>query len=279
MADKREITPGAEEPSKKYDQDFFLDLAAKGKEAWNAWRRDPANKDVRVTFTGIDFSEAPKDRIDFSGFEFLDYADFSGCKWRGVDLRLDPESFRPGRACFTGADFGGHPNFDAAVFGGYATFARGAFGALASFTGAAFGRGANFTDTTFGKEPDFTFATFNGAATFTGAIFGISANFTNAAFGYWAKFTGVTFADRAIFTGAAFGEGGISRNARPSAAVGAQRLHPLDRRHGGLLGACRLWPQLHPASRVARLERVALSLWLCLDPRASHGEGARRGQI
>ena len=58
------------EPTKKYDQEFFLALAAKGKDAWNAWRRDPANKDVHVTFAGIDFSEAPKDQIDFSGFEF-----------------------------------------------------------------------------------------------------------------------------------------------------------------------------------------------------------------
>lgn len=29
------------------------------------------------------FSEAPKDKIDFTGFEFGDYADFSRCKWRG----------------------------------------------------------------------------------------------------------------------------------------------------------------------------------------------------
>jgi hypothetical protein len=45
-----------EDQSQKYDQDFFLALAAKGKDAWNAWRRDPANKYVRVTFAGIDFS-------------------------------------------------------------------------------------------------------------------------------------------------------------------------------------------------------------------------------
>jgi len=46
MADETE--PGDEPPAerRKYDQAFFLDLAAKGKNAWNAWRRDPANKDV-----------------------------------------------------------------------------------------------------------------------------------------------------------------------------------------------------------------------------------------
>jgi hypothetical protein len=69
----------------KYDQTFFLDLAAKGKYTWNAWRRIPANKGVRVTFAGVDFSEPPRDGIDFSGFEFGDSANFSQCKWRGVE--------------------------------------------------------------------------------------------------------------------------------------------------------------------------------------------------
>jgi len=40
-----ETTPGdksrAKEP--KLDQAFFLALAEQGKDAWNAWRRDPAN--------------------------------------------------------------------------------------------------------------------------------------------------------------------------------------------------------------------------------------------
>jgi hypothetical protein len=82
MADKN--TPGDEPPAEKpkYDQAFFLALAAKGKDEWNAWRRDPANKDVRVTFAGVDFSEPPRDGIDFSGFEFGVHADFSKCKWR-----------------------------------------------------------------------------------------------------------------------------------------------------------------------------------------------------
>ena len=70
MADEPGDEPPAEKP--KYDQAFFLALAAKGKDAWNAWRRDPANKDIHVTFAGIDFSEAPRDEIDFSGFEFGD---------------------------------------------------------------------------------------------------------------------------------------------------------------------------------------------------------------
>jgi hypothetical protein len=60
MADEDEAVPGdkaaAEAQSGIYDQAFFLALAAKGKDAWNAWRRDPINKYVRVTFAGIDFS-------------------------------------------------------------------------------------------------------------------------------------------------------------------------------------------------------------------------------
>src|ERR1700730_16318187 len=112
MAD--ENTPG-DEPSaeeSRYDQAFFLDLAAKGRDEWNKWRRDPANKDVRVTFKGVDFSEAPRDEIEFEGFEFGHWFDFSGCVWRGVPwqfggdwelgygfgIRFDPKAFRAGRA-------------------------------------------------------------------------------------------------------------------------------------------------------------------------------------
>jgi hypothetical protein len=82
MADGGETAPGheplADEPSKKYDQDFFLALATKGKDAWNAWRRDPENKGVYVTFAGVNFSEAPREQIDFSGFEFRRPCGFFG---------------------------------------------------------------------------------------------------------------------------------------------------------------------------------------------------------
>jgi hypothetical protein len=126
----------AEDQSQKYRQDFFLDLAAKGKDEWNAWRRDPANKDVCMTFAGIDFSEAPRDGIDFSWFEFGDYADFSGCRWRGVTpwkIGEDRNAFRPGRACFTGAAFRRGASFDGATFGHEASFDGAAFREEASF--------------------------------------------------------------------------------------------------------------------------------------------------
>jgi hypothetical protein len=57
MADGDETAPGDEPPAEEPSKAFFLALAAKGKDAWNAWRRDPINKYVRVTFAGIDFSE------------------------------------------------------------------------------------------------------------------------------------------------------------------------------------------------------------------------------
>jgi hypothetical protein len=76
--------PAAEEQSDEHVKAFFLDLAAKGKEAWNEWRRNPANERERATFAGVDFSKAPLDTIDFSSFEFGHWADFSGCVWRGV---------------------------------------------------------------------------------------------------------------------------------------------------------------------------------------------------
>jgi hypothetical protein len=141
MAD--EITPG-DEPSTenpKYDQAFFLKLAAKGKDVWNAWRRDSANKDVRVTFHCADFFFDPWDQIDFSGFEFGDFADFSGCTWRGEGDWRPTGLFSPGRACFTGAVFGDCANFAGALFGYKSAYAQrlkilqfmAGFGGLAGF--------------------------------------------------------------------------------------------------------------------------------------------------
>ena len=210
MADEAapEVEPPSGVPSKKYDQAFFIVLAAKGKEAWNAWRRDPANKDVRVTFKGIDFSEVPRDRIDFSGFEFGHHADFSGCKWRGVEwreIREDLKGFGPGRACFTSAAFGFAARFTGAAFGPRARFTGATFGEWAKFDGAVFGDAAYFDGATFDDWAHFTGAAFGDDAYFTGAAFGDDAYFDGAAFGNQATFTGAAFGDWARFDGAAFG--------------------------------------------------------------------------
>jgi hypothetical protein len=52
MADE---TPLGDEPpaeNTKCDQDFFIALALRGKDAWNAWRRDPTNAKLPVTVAG-----------------------------------------------------------------------------------------------------------------------------------------------------------------------------------------------------------------------------------
>jgi pentapeptide repeat protein len=190
----------------KYDQTFFLDLAAKGKYTWNAWRRIPANKGVRVTFAGINFSEAPRDKIDFSGFEFGDRANFTGCKWRGVEWVETPEAFKPGRACFTGATFGGLASFAGAAFGGGARFDGTAFGDKATFDGAAFGDKATFAGAAFDSFARFTGVAFGAHATFDGAAFGVMACFDGVAFGDEATFAGAAFGNIAIFSHAAFGD-------------------------------------------------------------------------
>lgn len=159
----------AEEQANEHVKAFFLDLAAKGKADWNAWRCDTANKGVPVTFAGVDFSEAPRDEIDFSGLKFGDNADFSQCHWRGVDwaqIREDPIAFAPGRASFTGAAFGGGTVFTEATFGDSARFANATFGEFAIFYNATFGRDATFTGATFGKGVDFTGAALGPLADF-----------------------------------------------------------------------------------------------------------------
>ncbi len=171
MADEDEegTEPSADPP--KYDQKFFLGVAAKGKDEWNAWRRDPVNEDVPVTFAGVDFSQAPRDEIDFSGFEFGGYADFSWCKWRSVrweDIRDDPKAFRPGRACFTGAAFGARAYFGGAAFGDDTLFTGAAFGDYAHFGGAAFGDDAYFGGAAFGSGAHFGGARFKGRVDFRG---------------------------------------------------------------------------------------------------------------
>jgi hypothetical protein len=185
MADGDETAPGdkppAEEPSKKHDQAFFLALAKKGKEAWNAWRRDPANTNVHVTFAGVDFSVPPRDQINFERFEFGDFADFSGCKWQGVTLRKfggNTKAFWVGRAYFVGAAFGGEANFAGATVGSSASFAGATFGSGALFIGAAFGSDACFDGASFDE-----------------------ATFAGAALGHGARFDGAHFKGRIYFTG------------------------------------------------------------------------------
>jgi hypothetical protein len=206
MVDEPGDEPAAEAP--KYDQTFFLKLAREGKrDGWNEWRRDPANSDKRVTFAGIDFSEAPWDEIDFSGFKFGDQANFSGCKWRGVEweeIKQDPKGFAPGRACFAGAAFGSFARFDGAVFGSNAYFVVAAFDFGADLRGAAFGDNADFSAAVFGFTSNFSGAAFGDNADFSAAAFGFCSNLSGAVFGNGAAFTGAAFGDMFTFDGTMF---------------------------------------------------------------------------
>jgi Pentapeptide repeats (9 copies) len=191
----------------KYDQEFFLALAAKGKDAWNEWRRDPANKDVRVTFASVDFAQAPRDQINFEGFEFGDHADFSGCKWGGAGWKpRDIQALAQGIS-FTSATFGDDANFAGAAFICHARFDKVTFGHQANFLGAAFELTAKFAGAAFGFRANFTGAAFKHSADFTGASFGSHAHFDSVNFGFDTRFSGATFDNSAFFTGAAFGSG------------------------------------------------------------------------
>jgi uncharacterized protein YjbI with pentapeptide repeats len=160
---------------------------------------------VRVTFAGIDFSEVPRDQINFAGFEFGDGADFSGCKWRGIDWEFPPLTFRPGGVCFTGAVFGSGTRFISAVFGAGADFTYASFRDFANFTGAAFDDYPRFTRAAFGSWANFTGAVFGDYADLTGVIFHDTADFRGAAFGNRVSFMDVAFRGVARFAGTAFG--------------------------------------------------------------------------
>jgi uncharacterized protein YjbI with pentapeptide repeats len=138
-----ESSHGDEPPTQnpEYDQAFFLALAAKGKDAWNKRRR--VNKHERVTFSGADFSKAPLDQIDFSGFDFGAGADFR-------DTRFGE------RAVFRNTQFGDGAYFDRAVFGKYATFERAVFGAKANFDSVSFGGVGDFSHAAFKNKSSWT---------------------------------------------------------------------------------------------------------------------------
>jgi hypothetical protein len=202
MADESEPREkaSAEEQANEHVKAFFVALATKGKEAWNARRRD--HEDVHVNLARVDFSKAPLDTIDFSGFEFGDWANFSGCVWRGAEWEKVEENtkvFALGRGCFNGATFGDSADFAGVTFGNRASFSGATFGDNTNFFGAARGDFAHFTSATFGDWAEFSFSVFGDHAIFT------AVSFTGAAFGNHATFTGAALGDHAAFTGAAFG--------------------------------------------------------------------------
>jgi uncharacterized protein YjbI with pentapeptide repeats len=204
MGNGDEVVPRDEAPAAQpawtYNQAFFLLLAAKGKDEWNKWRRIPANENTHVTFAVTDFSGAPKDKIDFSGFEFGEGADFSGCTLHGA---------------FTAAIFGDQANFARAQFYDRADFTDATFGDGADFTGAMFRVKTRFDRAHFKGTAAFKFqggnpplaislahARFDGEANFSSRVFDENADFTGARFYYPPDFDGVKNAGKIDFTGA-----------------------------------------------------------------------------
>ncbi len=112
----------------------FMVLAKAGREIWNSWRADfPTELDPsngKWTRAVRWHQENPSQhvslaehRVDFSGFEFGDGADFFGQQF--------PSS-------------GGHVKFENSRFGDGARFDSARFGAGVTFKGAHFGRNASF---------------------------------------------------------------------------------------------------------------------------------------
>lgn len=180
-----------------YDQAFFLDLArpradtdearAEARERWNAWRRDPANEGVRVTFEGVDFRVDENRGISFDGFKFGDEAEFSRAifcfdtQFRGAVFR-DSARFEGATFCdvisFCGAIFGKNTRFEGSLFFGNAFFDDSMFGDFSWFCGVVFKETVSFKDAKFGDLAVFSGTMFGSSALFVGSKFGRDANFS-----------------------------------------------------------------------------------------------------
>lgn len=177
-----------------YDQNYFLKLAACGREVWNQWRaahgvvkegtywRDHDSGYVRVTFAGVDFSENEDGRLDFSGLDFGHGADLSG------------------------ASFGAHAKLLGTNFGEYSNLSGTTFDLDANLSGASFGKRANLSGTSFRLGANLTSASFGDMANLSGASFGDMARFSRASFGNGADLSGTSFGLIANFSGASFGK-------------------------------------------------------------------------
>mgnify|MGYP001154163947 CR=1 FL=1 len=185
------------EPAKQvYDQAFFLDLARpkpgetqeQVRERWNAWRRDPANADVAVTFEGVDFQTRQKRWISFEEFEFGDWARFDDAKF-GDYFQFTGVKFGKG-ANFEGAAFGDHISFESVIFDFHADFSGSTFGDQAQFRNVTFDAFAQFDAAVFGGEVQFYDATFGPRARFLGTSFCGSVSFDDANFDGGADFSG-----------------------------------------------------------------------------------------
>ncbi len=92
-----------------FTQEFLLDLARQGKDAWNEWAR--AHPNVEVDFTGCDFTNNP---ISFAGFNFLGGVIFDNAKF--INANFSEALFFGLKASFKSAEFYGTESKDKIEF-------------------------------------------------------------------------------------------------------------------------------------------------------------------
>ncbi len=149
--------------------DECLKLARCGSNAWNGWRSVFPSRFVNEKLENIalfyneDFS---KNKIDFSDFQFGDYAGFANAIF-GTGAKFDRAQFGEG-ASFRGAQFTGVALFRAAKFGAGANFQGAQFAYDASFHDVEFAERANFSGVQFGEKVFFDRACFGQDANFVG---------------------------------------------------------------------------------------------------------------
>ena len=192
----------------------WLELAALGRDAWNAWANEelkkPLDQRSRVDLVGQQISHS-----DFSGFVFPGIVSFGRAAFKG-------------HAFFSRAHFVGGVDLDDAQFDGDATFQGTKFSATASFHSCAFRSAVGFTwaefdgpaffnasdivglahfnDVRFAERVEFSAVRFHHSAIFSKTTFLSDVRFVNTTFSSAADFEGVTFAQLAHFDAARFAE-------------------------------------------------------------------------
>lgn len=192
-----------------------LALAKLGKDVWNAWHQKYPAYSIdtdkgtvwknKTNFSGVNFDAINKDSkngiqlaIDFSGFKFREYADFSNAIFSN-------------RTIFNGAQFDGYVSFKNAIFEeksyfdnvyfkGLVDFHEVMFKGKSIFRGARFDDISNFCGTQFLSDANFTGAQFYKNTLFVESKFLKEVSFKGAQFGALATFDGVSFHSDANFS-------------------------------------------------------------------------------
>jgi hypothetical protein len=174
-----------------YDQDFFLALARRGRDAWNQWRAAHSEGSlqdgtyIRATFAGVDFRVLDNAKIDFAGFEFGHGANLSRATF-AFAAHLLGATFGDD-ADLSGATFDVVADLSDARFGDNANLSAARFAVLANLSGASFGHSANLSDVSFGHIVVLSGASFGYRANLTGASFGVDTRLCGLTEDEWCK--------------------------------------------------------------------------------------------